>query len=166
MARPRCRPIAAGAFIGEHSFSGAATPIASGRPDPDDLTRARAFGALVWQKLGSLPARDRVPLLRIPGDVPYKESRVPAQIPPVRDEAACVLCGACVAVCPMGAISIGATVVTDSSKCIVCCACVKQCPEGARAVVDARIRAIAQRLTLNCQARREPETYFLAEVPV
>ena len=38
------RPVAGAAFIGEHSFSNDATPIALGRPDAEDLVKARAFG--------------------------------------------------------------------------------------------------------------------------
>jgi ferredoxin len=154
------RPVAAGAFIGEHSFSRAATPIAVGRPDPDDLKQARAFGERIQHKLRSVPAVDGMGPLRVPGHSPYKEWRALSQISPVRDAARCVMCGACVTVCPMGAIAIGETVATDSSRCIVCCACVKQCPEGARVVTDVRIRQLADRLTLNCRTRQAPETYL------
>lgn len=38
------KPIAAGAFIGEHSYSTNFTPIAVGRPDVEDLGKAKAFG--------------------------------------------------------------------------------------------------------------------------
>jgi ferredoxin len=154
------RPVAAGAFIGEHSFSSSATPIAPGRPDPEDLTRARMFGAEARKKLRTLPPVDGLARLHVPGNLPYKEPRVATQIAPVRDKARCVMCGACAKVCPMGAITMGESVATDAGKCIVCCACVKQCPQGARAVTDERIRQIAERLFLSCQARQEPETYL------
>lgn len=44
-------PVAAGAFVGEHSYSTPETPIAQGRPDARDLAAARAFGAQVREKL-------------------------------------------------------------------------------------------------------------------
>ena len=44
-------PVAAGAFVGEHSYSTPETPIAQGRPDARDLTAATAFGAQVREKL-------------------------------------------------------------------------------------------------------------------
>lgn len=44
-------PVAAGAFVGEHSYSTPATPIAQGRPDARDLIAATAFGAQVREKL-------------------------------------------------------------------------------------------------------------------
>lgn len=44
-------PVAAGAFVGEHSYSTPGTPIAEGRPDTQDLAEAAAFGARIGQKL-------------------------------------------------------------------------------------------------------------------
>ena len=44
-------PVAAGAFVGEHSYSTPGTPIAEGRPDAQDLAEAAAFGARIGQKL-------------------------------------------------------------------------------------------------------------------
>ena len=43
--------VAAGAFVGEHSYSTPETPIAQGRPDARDLAAATAFGAQVRAKL-------------------------------------------------------------------------------------------------------------------
>lgn len=37
-------PLAAGAFIGEHSYSRPGMPIAEGRPDAEDCAKAEAFG--------------------------------------------------------------------------------------------------------------------------
>ena len=37
-------PVAAAAFIGEHSFSRPDMPVAAGRPDEEDLRKAMAFG--------------------------------------------------------------------------------------------------------------------------
>lgn len=46
-------PVAAAAFVGEHSYSTPATPIAAGRPDAQDLAEAEAFGAAVRRKLAA-----------------------------------------------------------------------------------------------------------------
>ena len=45
------RPIAAAAFIGEHSYSTPSTPIAQGRPDGEDLDYARSFGKSIADKI-------------------------------------------------------------------------------------------------------------------
>ena len=53
--------VAAGTFVGEHSYSTPETPIAQGRPDAQDLAAATAFGAQVREKLaktGSSPGRN------------------------------------------------------------------------------------------------------------
>lgn len=47
-------PVAAGAFVGEHSYSTPATPIAAGRPDAQDLSAATAFGEQVRRKLEAI----------------------------------------------------------------------------------------------------------------
>ena len=44
-------PVAAAAFVGEHSYSTERTPIAAGRPDGQDLAAAEAFGRAVRRKL-------------------------------------------------------------------------------------------------------------------
>ena len=49
-----CKPFAAGAFIGEHSYSTNAAPIAAGRPDTADLCKAEEFGKMVTEKIGNI----------------------------------------------------------------------------------------------------------------
>lgn len=43
----------------------------------------------------------------------------------------CVACGACVDVCPQGAITVDNIAVVDAGKCIDCGACIDECPAGA-----------------------------------
>ncbi len=43
----------------------------------------------------------------------------------------CVACGACVDVCPSGAITVDDVAVIDSSKCTDCGACVDECGSAA-----------------------------------
>ena len=54
-----------------------------------------------------------------------------------RDEDRCTHCGACVAICPTGALYIDKKtmkVIFDSDKCIACELCVKACPPRAMIV--------------------------------
>jgi len=153
-------PVAGGAFIGEHSFSRHAMPIANGRPDTEDLKRAREFGERVWKKMMAIQTLDDLPPLQVPGNSPYRERRTFSDISPITDEGLCTSCETCVSVCPKGAITIDEKVMTDPRACIVCHACIKNCPTGARRMENARMKQLAERLYTNCQERREPETYL------
>ncbi len=153
-------PVAAAAFIGEHSFSSVAEPIAYGRPDTADLRTARAFGQSIREKLDSLEAVLPDVPLEIPGKKPYREYQPRSGISPVTIAESCGFCGTCVEVCPMGAISLTDRVMTNSDACILCCACVKNCSSGARVMEDSGIRKVTGWLYANCRARKDPEAYF------
>jgi len=67
----------------------------------------------------------------------------------------CDGCGACVEVCPEGAISlIGGVARIDSSSCIECEACVQACPNGAIKV--ARPVAVREEPAVAMAARPQP----------
>jgi ferredoxin/flavodoxin len=154
-------PIAGGAFIGEHSFTTEATPLAVGRPDQKDLTCAQDFGREIYRKLKTITHLDDLPLLEVPGNNPYKE---PGQrlkmITPVTRIDDCTLCSTCASVCPMNAITVNTQVSTNASACILCAACVKQCPTHARIFEHPLIHKISQWLYTNCSERQKPETYL------
>ncbi len=152
-------PIAAGAFIGEHSYSSKDTPIAVGRPDFEDLRKAKDFGKTVHAKMRNMRSLDKMLPLQVPGNYPYKERGTLSNISPVTREMECSKCEMCASVCPTAAITIKDTVITDSGVCIRCCACVKTCSTGARVMEDQRIRQVAEQLSINCSNRKEPETY-------
>lgn len=148
-------PVAAGAFVAEHSLHTEARPMAAGRPDPEDLDKARRFGmqAMTTLQQGGTGG------LAVPGAVPYK-AYPPGKAPTPVSADGCALCGACVDVCPMGAISIGETLVTDQTACIFCQACVKKCPYHSRAADSEAANAVRERLRPLMAARREPELFF------
>jgi len=152
-------PVAGAAFIGEHSFSDAKTPIAKGRPDRRDLEKAKRFGASVIDKLKDIDRLDSQPPLHVPGKFPYQPYMAPSGISPETDSTLCSLCEACFNVCPTGAIRMDNEIITDAALCIVCCACVKECPNGARMIEAPRIQKIAQWLNANCRDRKEPEIF-------
>ena len=56
----------------------------------------------------------------------------------IRDEKLCTHCGACVALCPTGALYVPdkktMKVEFDNTKCIVCNACIEACPQKAMKV--------------------------------
>ena len=57
----------------------------------------------------------------------------------------CVHCGACVEVCPAGAIAVASnnTITTEIQRCEHCGACVAACPEGARKLIGEVVTAEA-----------------------
>ena len=154
-------PIAAGAFIGEHSFATKTIPIASGRPDSTDLQHAQVFGHAIYRKLQAITnLLEKVPV-EVPGNRPYKERRPRTTIiAPITHEDDCTLCGTCARVCPVHAVTLDTHVVTQGSACILCCACVKRCPSHARVMKHPRIKEISQWLYTNYSNRLEPETYL------
>ena len=153
------RPIAAGAFVGEHSYDSAATPIATGRPDEKDLGKARALGEAIRDKMEELGSFEETPTLQVPGNFPYKEQFRGLECCPTTEEALCTKCGECAAACPTAAISVEDTVATDQDLCIACSACVKICPSGARVWDHPRIAQISEWLSTEFGERREPEVY-------
>lgn len=140
-------PVAAGAFIGEHSYSTARYPIAAGRPDDADCVEAEAFGRIVATKLAAEGVRaidaGTLPTVRngmlsmwrfVRFVLGYRRSQKnhPQRVAVETSADRCTHCGRCVKLCPTGAIAVGDELHTDAAKCIRCCACVKGCPVGAR----------------------------------
>ena len=153
------KPVAGGAFIGEHSFAADSTPIANGRPDTEDLKTAREFGEMIRGKLMGIDVFDDMPPLQVPGNHPYIERRMPSKVSPVTREVACRMCETCATVCPTAAITVDDVVMTDPNACILCCACVKNCPTQARVVEEPLVKQAAEWLSANCRERKEPELY-------
>lgn len=150
-------PVAAGAFVGEHSFSRADMPIAACRPDVSDLSAAAGFMKKVEQKLVNYSALKDIPELKVKGHFPYKVKGPSAPAAPVTVENLCTQCGHCVEICPTQAINMRTSgeLDSDKTKCIKCCACVKECPQEAR-IFDTPYTAM---LFNNFKVRREPELF-------
>lgn len=145
------RVIAAATFIGEHSYSTDATPIATGRPNLADLEEATTLGKAIRLKTDayrssseiptvqaskiSRPKQPLIPLLRfIYSVIRLRRSKVAMPAAPTVDAAKCKQCGLCAKHCPNGAIPQSEASTTIAEKCIKCCACVKICPHKARSL--------------------------------
>jgi ferredoxin/menaquinone-dependent protoporphyrinogen IX oxidase len=160
LAHRGCKPIAAAAFIGEHSFSSPEIPIAVSRPDASDMDQAERFGKQIKVKFLALSSAAAVPEIKVPGNHPYRkrEAKLPADFIAVSDQ--CAQCGVCAKACPVEAIDLEYSSLTDEEKCILCCACIKACPETARTMKESKIKEIAIRLHEMCKERKEP-VFFL-----
>ena len=130
-------PIAAGAFVGEHSFS---RVLGQGRPNAEDTAQMDRFAARTAELVSGLESAPQNPVA-----VGGKESIRPYYTPrdrhgnpinilkvkPKTDMTKCGNCGWCAAHCPMGSIDPD-----DPSQvpgtCIRCGACFNGCPTGAR----------------------------------
>lgn len=164
-------PVAAAAFVGEHSYSTPATPIAAGRPDARDLAAAEAFGEEVRRKLdaGESTAVDarklktpRTPLLPMLRFVRFflanrrRQKKNPVVYLPVCNADLCIHCGRCASLCPTQAIARGNEEHTDPARCLRCCACVKGCPSAARTFSTPFAEALSRDF-----ARRKPPVTLL-----
>lgn len=153
------RPVAAAAFIGEHSYSIPRQPIAKGRPDALDKDKARSFGEQVAKKMAALKSLDKMPELALPGNFPLPERQ---QLPPAHVETEvkrCIKCGACEIACPTGAIYFDGSYKTRPELCTICCACIKVCHYNARVMSSEQIKDFSDMLFKTCQERKEPEIF-------
>ncbi len=151
------KTIAAAAFIGQHSFDTQETPIATGRPDLEDLKKAHKFGADVLNKIKSMSELQEI---NVPGNYPYRERGSRAPRSPETDATTCILCGMCARVCPVGCIEVSNVVVTEKPQCIACSACVQNCPTVARRWEHEGVLKAAIWLSEEHGARKEPEIFL------
>ena len=142
LAADGMHPIAAGAFVGEHSFS---RVLGADRPNAEDEALMDEFAARVAELAAGLDAapvksaavRRQEPLR--PYYTPRDRAGNPINIlkvKPKTDLSRCGGCGRCADLCPMGSID-PADVSAVRGICIKCCACVKGCPTGAKFFDDA-----------------------------
>lgn len=156
-------PIAGGAFVGRHAFTDA---LAAGRPDDHDCEELRNLAVAIHDKANYIT--DIVPPLTVPGDadapyyVPKGMDGTPARflkaVPKV-DPSRCTGCGACVRLCPMGAID-PVDVSHVPGICIKCHACVRGCPHHARYFDDPAFLSHVAMLEQTFQAPKQNEVFL------
>lgn len=144
------RPIAAGAFIAQHSVF---PQVAAHRPDSRDRRALGAFAETITMRLRK---GEELDLTSVPGSHDYRK---PGGVPftPTVDGSKCTECGVCADYCPTGAIAGEGKRQPDSDKCICCMRCVEACASEARALRGVKYSVAGKLFARMNKARREPE---------
>lgn len=157
--------VAAGSFIGEHSFSAEEIPIAKNRPNKEDLSIAQEFGKKIIEKMQKIEDINAISLALPQGNIPIMAKILPKNSAklfaktPTADMNLCNHCGVCVKLCPMDAIDKD-TLEIEENKCLRCFCCVKKCPKKARQII-LRPKIIASKvIKLKNKKNKDPKIYL------
>lgn len=154
--------IAAGAFIGEHSFSNI---LAKNRPDEKDMFIVNSFASKIYEKI---LINDKFGAISIKGNKPYRAYYKPLnkegmgvdirKVTP-KTNSNCNNCKLCVGVCPMGSIDFN-DVTKLNGICIKCGACIKKCPNNAKYYDDEDYLRHRYELEIDFDSRKEPDIFI------
>lgn len=154
---------AAGAFIGQHSYSDI-IPVAVGRPDKTDLEKAFNFGNNSLNSSNYLSLAD----ILVQKDFFSKSKKYTPVVPVFRLDK-CSLCGACSKRCPVGIISpeTGNFMNHEAKKkCLGCMACAAICKQKARLIKPNPVKklVIKSLLKKSSVCRQEPVMIVSSEL--
>ncbi|MCC8194429.1 MAG: 4Fe-4S binding protein [Deltaproteobacteria bacterium] len=152
--------IAATAAVAEHCM---APEVAARRPDAQDAAILARFAEAVAAYAGALSAASAA-RFTAPGEYPYRKEMLRANAAP-RAAEGCTRCGTCAKVCPTGAIDAAAPEGADDAACIVCMACIKACPESIRRPTHPTYEKSREWLRATCMRRKEPLFFPEAVIP-
>lgn len=145
--------LAAGAFIGEHTFS---KYVGADRPNENDILKIEKLAQYINDCIEKNEFQNKS--FTIKGNVNYCEHKNIAFAP--QPNGNCSQCGSCAKKCPVGAID-EKTLLSDNKKCISCFACVKGCTKNARTVNNPLLSKTVEMLEKNFRyIEKEAEIFF------
>ncbi len=153
--------VGAAAFACRHVFS---DTLAAERPDKDDISELAVFGATVATRVVMASEPPAPP--EVPGDaaapyyVPKGLDGEPKNFLKAKPKTsdACIQCGVCAAMCPMGSIDPN-DVTSVPGICIKCHACVRECPVNAKYFDDEAFLSHKAMLERDFQRRAKNEWF-------
>ncbi len=148
-------PFAAAAAVAQHSLI---KEMGTDRPDQADAEALAAFGRAAAE--GSAQAAERSAVFKAPGAHVERRPFPDEMFRPETDIDDCTKCGACVPVCPAGAIPAEQPEFIDKEKCMTCMACVNTCPVGAKKLNYPKVPKLKAVLAQTYAERQEP-VFFL-----
>ncbi|MDR1166183.1 MAG: 4Fe-4S binding protein [Deltaproteobacteria bacterium] len=152
---------AAGAFVGEHSYSHV---LGENRPNEADRELARVFGVGIRQSLFCSWNIGREAVSR-DALSPYRPYPNKIKLNFMIRPRSCEVCRICVHSCPVGAFVGGDPKKIDFEKCIGCAACVKLCPNKARKFVDDDFLDDIALMAANHNEAKNPVTFLPPNLP-
>ncbi|MBQ7713883.1 MAG: ferredoxin [Oscillospiraceae bacterium] len=153
--------VGAGAFACRHVFS---DTLAAERPDKDDYGELAKLGASVATRVAKANEPPAPPAVPGDADAPYYVPRgldgEPVNFLKAKPKTsgACVNCGVCAALCPMGAID-PRDAASVPGLCVKCHACVRECPMGAKYFDDPAFLSHKAMLEREFGRRARSETF-------
>ncbi|MDR1039042.1 MAG: 4Fe-4S binding protein [Deltaproteobacteria bacterium] len=153
---------AAGAFVGEHSYS---SVLGRNRPDDADRERARVFGVGIRQTLFGNSVIHRDVVAKGPPSVEYRPQEPRQALSFMLKPRSCEACRLCIHSCPVGAFVGGDPKKIDLDKCIGCAACIKLCPHKARYFGDEDFMDDVAVMVANNSEAKQPQVYLPPNLP-
>jgi ferredoxin len=152
---------AAGAFVGEHSYSNV---LGRNRPDDADKERARVFGVGIRQTLfgNAVIGREAVAKAHAISWKPAEPQQARTFMLKPRS---CEACRFCIHSCPVGAFIGGDPKRIDQEKCIGCAACIKLCPHKARTFGDEDFMDDVAVMVANNSEAKQPLVFLPPNLP-
>jgi len=146
--------IAAGAFIGQHSYT---REVGNNRPDGKDLEVVMAFAKDILEKLKNNTNDE---LLFVKGNHPYRERKNGETFAPETSNM-CIHCCLCATDCPVQVIDYDDVAQIDADNCLHCCRCIQVCPTQAKKFEHPYVKGLTRQLIANCgDIRNEPELFI------